>query len=145
VPTPCPCQTGLPYANCCQPLHQGNTAPSAEALMRSRFSAFTLGLPNYLLASWHPSTKPAQINLDNTLWGRLVIHPQDEPEHVHFSAFFNHDGEWYVQSELSTFCQENNQWFYLAGTPSVAAWQPQRNAPCPCGASKKYKQCCLTR
>ena len=59
--TPCPCGSGAPYADCCGRWHAGPLhlqAPSAEALMRSRYSAFVLARPDYLLATWHPSTRP---------------------------------------------------------------------------------------
>jgi uncharacterized protein YchJ len=59
MPRRCPCGTGLPYAECCRPLHDGTgTAASAEQLMRSRYSAFAVGDPAYLLATWHPTTRP---------------------------------------------------------------------------------------
>lgn len=145
MPALCPCHSHEAYAACCKPLHRGKPAATAEALMRSRFSAFVLGLHEYLLSSWHLSTRPNNLTFDPTLWGRLIIHPQNNPSNVHFSAFFADNGGWSVHSELSTFCFENNHWFYLSGTPSISAWKPERNAPCPCGAAKKYKQCCLKK
>ena len=58
----CPCGTGLPYDDCCGPLHAGSTAAAtAEQLMRSRYSAFAVGDAAYLLATWHPSTRPAAL------------------------------------------------------------------------------------
>ena len=63
----CPCNASTPYASCCQPLHEGQAiAGSAEALMRSRYSAYVLGLRDYLLASWHPDTRPDTLDLDDT-------------------------------------------------------------------------------
>ena len=65
APLPCPC--GLPrrYDDCCGRYTSGNTpAPTAEALMRSRYSAYALALEHYLLATWHPSTRPAALELD---------------------------------------------------------------------------------
>src|SRR5512135_3050016 len=61
---PCPCGTGLSYAACCGRWHSGEqhlAAPSPEALMRSRYTAYTLGLTEYLLATWHASTRPATL------------------------------------------------------------------------------------
>ena len=59
-PRRCPCGTGLPLDECCGPLHDGTTtAATAEQLMRSRYSAFAVGDPAYLLATWHPTTRPA--------------------------------------------------------------------------------------
>src|SRR5688500_8059775 len=56
----CPCQSGRAYAQCCAPLHRGEAiAETAEALMRSRYSAYVRGDAEYLLATWHASTRPA--------------------------------------------------------------------------------------
>jgi SEC-C motif-containing protein len=63
ISTPCPCGSPHPYDACCQPLHQGAAAASAEALMRSRYSAYVLGLEDYLLATWHADTRPAALDL----------------------------------------------------------------------------------
>ncbi|MFZ2176709.1 MAG: YchJ family metal-binding protein, partial [Rhodococcus sp. (in: high G+C Gram-positive bacteria)] len=58
--TRCPCLLGEPYDDCCGRYHRGvTTAPTAERLMRSRFSAFAVLDAEYLLATWHPSTRPA--------------------------------------------------------------------------------------
>src|SRR5699024_1264933 len=61
--TPCPCGNADGYAACCGRLHDGETAPNAEALMRARYSAYVLRREDYLLASWHPSTRPASLRL----------------------------------------------------------------------------------
>ena len=61
---PCPCQSGLPYARCCGPLHAGAPAADALALMRSRYSAYVRGDADYLRASWHASTRPPELALD---------------------------------------------------------------------------------
>src|SRR5690606_39678562 len=70
----CPCQSGQAYADCCQSLHQGAPASSPEALMRSRYSAFVLGLEDYLQRSWHLSTRPSPQG-DGTAspWKRLEV------------------------------------------------------------------------
>ncbi len=65
MPQACPCDPALRYAACCAPLHGGLPAASAEALMRSRYAAFVLGLADYLLATWHPSTRPRTLSLDS--------------------------------------------------------------------------------
>src|SRR3712207_9153339 len=65
APRRCPCGTGLPYDECCGRLHDGTaTAGTAEQLMRSRYSAFAVGDPAYLLATWHPPTRPPSLGLD---------------------------------------------------------------------------------
>src|ERR1700712_1217354 len=61
----CPCLSGLTYGECCAPAHRGTQpSPTAERLMRSRYSAFVRGDSPYLLATWHPSTRPAMLDLD---------------------------------------------------------------------------------
>ena len=66
TPATCPCGSRRVYEECCEPFHLGAAAPTAEALMRSRYSAFALGLAPYLLRTWHPSTRPASLSLDET-------------------------------------------------------------------------------
>ena len=75
---PCPCGNGV-YQACCQPFHlHTGLAPTAEALMRSRYSAFALGgLGDYLLQTWHPDTRPpvsaADMGAADTDWVKLDI------------------------------------------------------------------------
>ena len=89
----CPCGSPLALDECCGRYHQGAAAPDPEALMRSRYSAFALGLNTYLLATWHPSTRPEVLEPDpDTAWKSLVIvHAEPALAHrgqVHFRAFF---------------------------------------------------------
>jgi SEC-C motif-containing protein len=64
----CPCGSGYLYPDCCGPLHDGEApAPTAMALMRSRYCAFALGRAGYLLDTWHPSTRPDQLELDDRI------------------------------------------------------------------------------
>ena len=72
--TPCPCGSGASLVACCGRWHAGEAAPTAEALMRSRYSAYVLGLEDYLLATWHASTRPLVQRLDPYMqWRRLDI------------------------------------------------------------------------
>ena len=61
--SPCPCGRNQTYAACCGRYHGGEAAPDAESLMRSRYSAYVLKDVDYLLASWHPGTRPAALSL----------------------------------------------------------------------------------
>ena len=73
-PSRCPCLSGNTFESCCGPLLQGAPAPTAERLMRSRFTAFSLADAGHLLRTWHPSTRPGSIEFDPELsWRRLVI------------------------------------------------------------------------
>lgn len=71
----CPCGTGRAHDACCGALHRGERpAASAEELMRSRYAAYALGDTAYLLATWHPSTRPASVDLDPAItWQRLEV------------------------------------------------------------------------
>jgi SEC-C motif-containing protein len=118
----CPCLSGNPYDECCGPLHAGAPAPSAERLMRSRFSAFALGLPGYLLESWHPSTRPASLDLDpGQRWTRLDIlstrsgGPFDSSGTVAFRAWWRSDTERGTLEETSEFVRESGRWYYVDG------------------------------
>lgn len=119
MPSPnCPCGLGEPYAACCGPLHRGDrTAVTAEALMRSRYSAFAVGDVAYLRASWHPTTRPARLDLDPSLrWlGLEVLFAQggmfDTDGVVEFRA--RHDRG--VLHERSRFVHESGCWLYLDG------------------------------
>src|SRR4051794_29792749 len=71
---PCPCGSARSYATCCGPWHAGATAPDAQSLMRSRYSAFVLCNETYLLATWHPSTRPDAIPFSkNQKWLGLRV------------------------------------------------------------------------
>lgn len=118
----CPCGSGRPYAGCCGPLHGGGAAATAEALMRSRYSAFVLKLADYLLASWHASTRPASLDLaedDGSKWLGLEIkaHRQQDEAHatVEFVARYRIDGRGHRLHELSRFVREDGRWYYLDG------------------------------
>jgi SEC-C motif domain protein len=119
--TPCPCGTALAYAACCGRWHAGTPAPDAEALMRSRYSAFVLGLTGYLLATWHPSTRPAAIapNEPGLQWLGLQVRrhrPIDERHaEVEFVARSKLAGRAHRLHELSRFVKEDGRWYYVDG------------------------------
>jgi SEC-C motif-containing protein len=91
--------------------------------MRSRFSAFALGLDGYLLSSWHPSTRPATLDLDDgTVWRKLQIvdtvagGPDDQTGVVEFRASYRDpDGAAGVLHERSRFERLGGRWTYLDG------------------------------
>lgn len=143
----CPCGSGNPYRHCCEPLHHGEAAQSAEALMRSRYSAFVLLLNDYLLNSWHPLTRPNHIELDNqTQWKRLeIIESNNNSKEglVHFKAYYQEQDQWLLLEETSKFLFENNHWFYHSGDYQPQSLNPNRNDSCPCGSGKKFKKCCI--
>ncbi|MBB3232946.1 YchJ family protein [Halomonas stenophila] len=144
---PCPCGSGLPLADCCGPYHRGEPAPTPEALMRSRYSAFALGLTDYLLATWAPETRPASLPPDDaTRWVGLEILDHEhagDTGRVHFRATFREGRRWGVLEEVSRFRREAGRWRYVDGAPSVTRLKPGRNDPCPCGSGRKGKACCV--
>jgi len=75
VPSPCPCGLPAPYAECCGRFHRGEAvAPTAEALMRSRYSAFAVGDADYLRATRDPATRPPRVTVDpGTTWTALEV------------------------------------------------------------------------
>ena len=111
----CPCGSGTPYSECCGPLHAGAAAHTAETLMRSRFSAFALGLDRYLLASWHPSNRPPTIELEpGRIWRKLQI-VDTAPGVVEFRASFRSPRGGGLVYERSRFVHEHGTWFYVDG------------------------------
>ncbi|MDQ4490010.1 YchJ family protein [Sinomonas sp. ASV486] len=129
----CPCCSGDTYGACCGRFHSGLSAgalpPTAEALMRSRYSAFVGLDAAYLLATWHPSTRPATLELDETTqWRRLDVvrttagGPFDTQGTVDFAAHWREGGDVSarrgVMREHSRFVREGGRWFYLDGDAS---------------------------
>jgi SEC-C motif-containing protein len=116
----CPCGSNKTYDNCCQPYHRGLAAPTAEALMRSRYSAYVLQLEEYLLRTWHPDTRPDHLGLENytrTKWLGLSVkrHELEEPDSaiVEFIARYKVGGKAEKLHETSRFLQINHEWFYV--------------------------------
>ncbi len=92
--------------------------------MRSRFTAFALEDAAYLLRSWHPSTRPADLDLDDDVrWTRLDIldvvegGPFDDCGVVEFEAFYREEGRAGSMRERSRFRREDRIWRYVDGTP----------------------------
>lgn len=120
---PCPCGTGLPLAECCGRLHVGAAqAATAEQLMRSRYSAFVLGNPGYLLATWHPTTRPRTLDLDPTVrWTGLEVLGTTggamfaTEGTVEFRARYLSASRTGAQHENSRFVREDGRWYYLDG------------------------------
>lgn len=119
--TACPCDPSRAYAQCCEPLHRGAPAADAEALMRSRYSAFVLGDAAYLLRSWHAGTRPQDIAFDPTLrWLGLEVRrhvPEGDRATVEFVARSRAGGgPAHRLHEISRFLREDGHWYYVDGT-----------------------------
>lgn len=117
----CLCGSGKSAESCCHAYHAGATAPTAEALMRSRYVAYALGLEPYLLETWHISTRPAELKLDEDppRWLGLSIKRYEQQEidlaTVEFVARYKIGGRAYRLHETSRFVQEGGRWLYLDG------------------------------
>ena len=157
----CPCHSGKTYGECCAPiLEDGVKAPTAEALMRARYSAYVVGNVEFLKTSViDEAQKEFDYNVSqawsqSSTWHGLEIlrvekgGPDDTTGIVEFRARYTAGGEFCNHHEVSEFRKENGEWRFVDGT--LVGETPQRretpkvgrNDPCPCGSGKKYKKCC---
>lgn len=116
----CPCGLPASFAECCGRYlgPDGAAVPTAEALMRSRYTAFVRGDVEHLLRTWHPDTRPATLGLDPSVrWRGLEVTDRvgggllDVEGVVAFRAH-HRDG---VQQERSRFVRDAGRWVYLDG------------------------------
>jgi len=123
-PSICPCDDKATYAACCGLWHAGSPAPTAEALMRSRYSAYVLRLEDYLLATWHPDTRPSSLDLaaqsPAPTWLGLSVKRHDNPTPdtavVEFIARLRiGGGKAERMHEVSRFVREGGRWLYVDG------------------------------
>ena len=119
---PCPCGKPLTLPRCCgRYIGTDTPAPDAESLMRSRYSAFVLMDREYLLQTWHPSKRPAQLELDPaTRWLGLEVRGRRQADATHAEVEFvarcrDASGKATRIHERSRFVNENGRWFYLDG------------------------------
>lgn len=160
----CPCGSRRPLAVCCGPYLAGEkVAPTAEALMRSRYTAFCKSQADYLIATHHPSTKQSddrealQKTIRNTEWTNLIVlnkqkgKSRDKTGTVEFVAACKprrsllasaaSESEKLSQlHERSRFIKEKGQWLYIEGD-ILPDYQPKRTETCWCGSGKPFKQC----
>jgi SEC-C motif-containing protein len=119
----CPCDEQRRYSACCEPFHAGAPAPTAETLMRSRYSAYALLLAPYLLDTWHASTRPAELTLDPELrWLGLKVQrhrSEGSQATVEFVARWRiGGGSAQRMKEVSRFLREGSRWYYVDGEVS---------------------------
>jgi len=125
TPLLCPCGSGQTQAECCQPFLSGaRQAPTAETLMRSRYTAYVCGNADYLLQTWHPQTRPATLDLGGSPaphWlGLKIITTKDgafgnHQGSVEFVARYKLNGKALRLHECSEFSYENGCWYYMHG------------------------------
>jgi len=156
----CPCGSGLAYSECCEPYISGaKNAPTPEALMRSRYSAYVVHAIDYIIDTSHDFIK-GMLNYESTKkwsekskWlGLKIISVEGGTDgysrgKVHFEATYEMDALHYVHDEIAVFVKKDERWFYYEGevipkTVVRVGEKIGRNDPCPCGSGKKYKHCC---
>ena len=157
----CPCGSNLEYGVCCEPLISGKQqAETAEALMRSRYTAYVVGEIDYLGKTLDENGRK-DFDFDatsewsrDTNWKELEVvavengGANDDQGIVEFIARYEMDGQLLEHHERAYFAKNNGVWEFTDGrvigrdpyrreTPKIG-----RNDPCPCGSGKKYKKCC---
>jgi SEC-C motif-containing protein len=159
----CPCGSKSLLTECCQLYIAGHKLPvSAEALMRSRFSAYASNNAQYLYDTYAKSSQVNQSVADIQQWAEeckwlaLEIHHAIESvveSSVEFSAYYLNDDTLCTLREKSRFIKEGEAWRYLDGeiSQNEVIAKIKRNENCPCNRyetsntvkkNKKYKQCC---
>lgn len=152
----CPCGTSLALADCCGPIISGVLAPTPEALMRSRYSAFVLGNIDHVERTHAPeigddfNRAEAERTASDVEWLGLEVLSASEAGDagtVEFSIRFRRDGQEFGQYELASFRRDDGRWLYVSGKvgpkpPPRQVTKIGRNDACPCDSGKKYKKCC---
>lgn len=117
----CPCGSGAAFPDCCRPYLRGDAgAPTAEALMRSRYTAYVRGDAGYLMRTWHPRTCPATLDVEDTEWRGLEVlgttagGVEDSFGTVTFVAHYAKGAiSMGSMRETSTFVKEDGRWLYV--------------------------------
>jgi SEC-C motif-containing protein len=156
----CPCNSGKPYAECCEPIIKGAAlAPTPEALMRSRYAAYALHEISWLRDSLEEASRKdfdehgaSQWSHDAEWMGLEIKNTRTDEAagtgFVEFVARFKQNGVTRSHHEMAEFRRVKDAWFFHDGRPilpeTVHKTGPSvgRNDPCPCGSGKKYKKCC---
>ena len=150
--TLCYCGSPQPFDDCCSPYIKGlNLAPSAESLMRSRYSAYATGEMAYILATYASAPRSAlslhDLQGDDSHWCKLNLlkaTEQGDSAQVEFCAYSRRGKNYFLLHELSDFCKEDGQWRYVKGHiyADSGSYAQKRNDPCLCNSGLKFKKCC---
>jgi SEC-C motif domain protein len=157
----CPCGSEKEYHDCCELFHKGSkSAPTAEALMRSRYAAYVKEIIPYLKETLTPEQQADFSDEETRKWARestwlgLEIGRTenggagDDSGLVEFTARFENNGKEQTHHEVALFERRDGNWRYSGmeepKNQTVRRQEPKigRNDPCPCGSGKKYKRCC---
>lgn len=152
----CPCGSERELDACCGPIVAGAPAPTAEALMRSRYTAFVQQKLDHIERTHAPDMRQdfnraeAERAAAEIKWRGLTMHETNEAGDsatLAFSVRFQRRGQDLQQYELASFQRIDGEWLYAGGKvsanpPPVHVVKIGRNDPCPCNSGKKYKKCC---
>lgn len=152
----CPCGSAATFEDCCGPILAGAPAATAEALMRSRYTAFVRHDLDHVERTHAPEVREdfnraeAERTADECDWQRLeILRASEEGDAgtVDFLIQFRRDGENLRHHERASFRREEGRWLYVSGVvnpkdPPRRVVKVGRNEPCPCGSGKKFKACC---
>ena len=152
----CFCGSNNTFEQCCKPIINGvQPAPTAQSLMRSRYSAYVIVASQYLIDSTHISQRANYSKTDIEAWAK-ESHWQnleiidckkglsdDSVGEVEFKAYYRDSkNTLQIHHEKSIFKQENSVWFYVNGTIIPPQTITNRNDVCACGSGRKFKKCC---
>jgi len=154
---PCPCESGINFESCCQPVIKGaEKAESAEQLLRARYSAFVSGDVDFIMVTHHPE-KVDDIDKSSikswsreSQWMGLEIVNVDKSAEkdgevaIDFVAKYLQEGKTYKHAESSLFKKTDGSWYFYdvrKNQPVKTESKIGRNDPCHCGSGKKYKKC----
>jgi len=158
----CPCASGKPFGDCCEPYLLGRAKPpTAVALMRSRYSAYALGAIDYLYQTAGPRVRKEFDAEGSRKWSKSAEWPgieiiettgggeQDDSGFIEFVAHYTVNEAAFNHHERAVFEKHDGVWVFMDGTiigpDPVRRETPKvgRNDACPCGSGRKYKKCCL--
>jgi SEC-C motif-containing protein len=151
----CPCCSGGAYGECCLPILDGAPAPTAEALVRARYTAFAVRRLDLVAESHAPEVRDdfnraeAERLAEECEWKCLRIHKATEDgdqAEIVFAMEIRRQGGLIIKAGQSRFRRENGCWLYASTKPApwleqVRAGKVDRNGPCACGSGRKYKKC----
>ncbi len=156
----CFCGSGIDYNGCCgRFIDGGQSASTAEELLRSRYTAHATKKIDYIISTVHPDNKEdknresLEVWLDNASWHGFNIVSvdikSDDLTFIEFTAESTFKGNHDIHREISEFRKVDGKWYFLtARTPNTEQVINENknisaNDKCPCGSGKKYKKCCM--
>ncbi|MFT5648397.1 MAG: SEC-C motif-containing protein [Aureispira sp.] len=158
----CPCNSQKEYLDCCAPfLERQQDAPTAVALMRSRYTAHVKTDIDYIIDTVHPDyrensdRKTIESWAKEAVWERLEVIStekgleKDQIGRVVFRAYYKYNSTLKTHTENSLFKKEEGKWYFVEGaevkSAAIKSVKIGRNDACYCGSGKKFKKCCAKK